>query len=57
MYTSKVAKILLNVKEFLHEQVAGSWMGCGRTIPWQPWPTELNPPEFFFWSILKDSLY
>jgi hypothetical protein len=46
MCTSRVARILLNVKAFLHEQLAGSWTGRGRTIPWQPWTTELNRPEF-----------
>lgn len=34
MYMFRVARILLNVKAFLHEQLVGSWTGCGRTIPW-----------------------
>jgi hypothetical protein len=50
----------LDVRNFLDEQLIGSWIGRGGPTPWSPRSPDLSPLNFFFfffWCFVKYYFY
>ncbi|KAJ8959825.1 hypothetical protein NQ318_011558 [Aromia moschata] len=47
------------VREYLHEQFPGRWIGRGNDAPisWPPLSPDLNPCDFFIWGDSKQKVY
>ena len=45
------------VRNYLHEQFPGRWIGRQGTIEWPPRSPDLTPLDFFLWGHLKSVVY
>ncbi|CAF4694672.1 unnamed protein product [Rotaria sp. Silwood2] len=44
-------------REYLDEMFPDRWMGRRDPIEWPPRSSDLSPPDFFAWGVVKDAVY